>query len=56
MSGKQHNYNISIFLGEGTFAENIYNGNISLKAAKIKQRNMEYKIKRLENYNANSEK
>ena len=55
-SGKEHNYNYIIFLGLGNFAENIYHGNLSLKAAKIKQRNMENKNKRLENYNPKSEK
>ena len=47
-SGKQHHYNFTIFLGLGSFAENIYNDNLSLKAAKIKQRNMEDMIKKLE--------
>ena len=50
-SSKQHNYNFTIFWGFGSFAENIYNGNLSLKAAPIKQRNMEDMIETLENYN-----
>ena len=45
-SGKQYNYNFTIFLGLGYFAENIYNGNLSLKATKIKQRNMEDVIRK----------
>ena len=56
LSALAHNYNFTIFLGFGRFAENIYNGNLSLKAAKIKQRNMEYMIKRSENYNPKSKK
>ena len=47
-----HSYNCTII----SFAENIYNGNFSLKAVKIKQRTMEYMIKRLKNNSPNSEK
>ena len=43
-SGKHH-YNFSIILSLGNFAENIYNGNLSLKGAKIRQRDMEDMIK-----------
>ena len=39
-SSKQHNYNFTIFFGLRSFAESIYNGNLSLNAAKIEQRNM----------------
>ena len=39
----------------GDFAGNIYNGNLSLKAAKIKQRNMKDMIRKLDDYNPNSE-
>ena len=39
-----------------SFAENLFNGNLSLKAAKIEQINMEDITKRLENYNLNSGK
>ena len=49
-SGKQYHYNFTIFLGLGIFAENIYNDNLSLKAVKIKQRNMEDMIRFLECY------
>ena len=55
-SGKQHHYNFTIFLGLVTFAEDIYDVNLSLKAAKIKQRNMEDMIRKLEDYNPNKEK
>ena len=48
-SGKQHHYNFTIFLLLGTFAENIYNGNLSLKIPKIKQRNMEDMIRKSKN-------
>ena len=47
-SGKQYHYNVTIFLELGRFAENIYNGNLSLKAASIKQSNMEDIIRKLE--------
>ena len=47
-SGKQYHYNVTIFLELGSFAENIYNGNLSLKAASIKQSNMEDTIRKLE--------
>ena len=36
-----HKYNFTILLDLKTFAESLYNGSISLKAAKIKLRNME---------------
>ena len=48
--------NITIFLGLESFAENIYNDNLSLKSTKIEQRIMEYMIGRSEKYNPNSEK
>ena len=49
-SGKQHQYNFVIFLGLGRFAESFYNGNLSLKAVNIEQRNMEDIIRKLEYY------
>ena len=42
-----HQYNFTIFLELKTFAKSLYNGSLSLKVAKLKQRNMEdmiYKI------------
>ena len=52
----EHYHNFTIFLSLENFAENIYNGNLSLKAAKIKQRNMEDMIRKLDSYNPNREK
>ena len=40
-SSKHYVHNFIIFLNLGNFAENIYNGKLSLKAGKIKQNNME---------------
>ena len=54
-SGK-HQYNFTIFLDLKTFAENLYNGSHPLKVAKLKQRNMEDEIKRLEDYYAKRKK
>ena len=54
-SGK-HQYNFTIFLDLKTFVESLYNGNLSLKAAKIKQRNIEDMIAKLECYNPKKEK
>ena len=53
--GKYH-YNFTIFLSLGNFLENIYNGKLSLEATKIKQRNMENMIRKLNYYNPNKEK
>ena len=39
-----------------SFAENIYNGNLSLKAAKIRQKNMEDMIIKSDKYNPGKEK
>ena len=39
-----------------SFTESIYISNLLLKAAKIKQNNMEHMIRTLENYNGTSEK
>ena len=50
-SEKQYHY-----LGLGNFAGIIYNGNLSLNAAKIKQRNMEDMIRKLEYYRPSGEK
>ena len=55
-SEKQYHYNFIIFLGLGNFAGDIYNGNLSLNAAKIKQRNMEDMIRKLEYYRPSGEK
>ena len=55
-SAKQHYYSFTIFLGLESFAENIYNGNLLSKAAKIKQRNMEDIIRKLDYYNPSKEK
>ena len=49
-SGK-HRYDFTIFLNLKTFAESIYDSNLSLKATKIKQRNMEDMIVKLDYYN-----
>ena len=43
--------NFTIFLSLGSFAENIYNGCISLQDTKIKQGNIEDKIRKLYYYN-----
>ena len=43
----KHHYNFTIFLSLGSFSESIYISSISLKAAKIKQRNMEEMIREL---------
>ena len=55
-SSVKHHYNFTIYLDLKTFAESLYNGNLSLKAAKLKQRNMEDEIDRLEDYNPEKEK
>ena len=47
----KHHYSFTIFLSLGNLDENIYNGNLPLKFAKIKQKNMENIIRSLENYN-----
>ena len=39
-----------------SFAENIYNGNLSIKAAKIRQKNMEDMIIKSDKYNPGKEK
>ena len=49
-SSIKHYYNFTIFLDFKTFAESLYNGSISLEVAKLKQRNMEYIIIKLEDY------
>ena len=46
-SGK-HRYNFAIFLNLKTFADSIHDSSLLLKAAKIKQRNTENMIERLE--------
>ena len=56
ISGKQHHYNSTIFSGLWSFAENIYNSNLSLKAAKIRQRNMEDMIRKLQYCRPSGEK
>ena len=55
-SSAKHHYNFTIYLDLKTFAESLYNGNLSLKVAKLKQRNMGYEIDRLEDYNPKKEK
>ena len=47
----RHRYNFTIFLDLKTFAESIYDDNLSLEAAKIKQRNTENIIEKLDEYN-----
>ena len=49
-SSAKHHYNFTIFLDLRTFAESLYNGSLSLKDAKNKQRNMEFEIDRLTSY------
>ena len=53
-SGK-HQYNFTIFLDLKPFAESLYNASLSLKVAKLKQRDMEDTITRLEYYNPKKE-
>ena len=55
-SGKQHVHIFTIFLNLGNFAGSAYNGKLSLKAAKIEQKNMEDMMRKLENPNPKSEK
>ena len=43
-SSSKHQYNFTIFLDLKTFAESLYNGSLSLKVAKLKQRDMEDRI------------
>ena len=54
-SGK-HQYNFTIILDLKSFANNIYNGSLSLEAAKIKERNMKDMIRRLDEYKPRNEK
>ena len=51
VSSTKHHYNFTIFLDLKAFVESLYNGSLSLKIAKLKQRNMEHMITRLEYYN-----
>ena len=51
-----HQYNFTIFLDLKTFAESLCSSSLSLKVAKLKQRNMEHEIKRLEDYYPKKEK
>ena len=48
-SGK-HLYNFTIFLDLKSFAESLYIISLPLKVAKVKQRNMEDEIRRLDDY------
>ena len=50
-SSAKHHYNFTIFLDLKTFAESLYNCSLSLEVAKLKQRNMENEIERLEDHN-----
>ena len=43
-SSTKHHYSFSIYLDLKTFPESLYNGNLSLKVAKLKQGNMEHEI------------
>ena len=54
-SSAKHRYNFTIFLDLKTFAESLYNGSVSLEVAKLKKRNMENEIERLEDYNPKKE-
>ena len=54
-SGK-HQYNFTIALDLKSLAESIYNSNFSLEVVKVKQRNMDDVITRLEDYNPKKEK
>ena len=53
-SGKQHHCNILLALE--IFAESIFNGNLSFKAVKVKQRNIQDVIRKVEDYNPNKER
>ena len=55
-SSAKHHYNFTIYLDLKTFAESLYNGNLSLKVAKLKQRNIEIEIDRLKTYNPMKDK
>ena len=55
-SSAKHHYNFTIFLDLKTFAESLYNGSLLLKVAKLKQRNMEDEIERLDDYKPKKEK
>ena len=54
-SGKDY-YNFTIFLSLGSSAESIYNGSLSLKAAKIKEKDLENMLIKLDEYSPNKEK
>ena len=47
----KHQYNFTIVLDLKTFAESLYNSSLSLKIAKLKQRDMENENTGLEYYN-----
>ena len=51
-SSKKYTFKFGDFMSLGNLAENIYNGNISLDAAKQKQRKMENMLEDFINYNA----
>ena len=55
IGSSKHQYTFNIFLDLKNFAESIYNGNLSRKAAKIKQRNMGDMMARLDKYNPKKE-
>ena len=54
-SGKDY-YNFTIFLSLGSSAESIYNGSLSVKAAKIKEKDLENMLIKLDEYSPNKEK
>ena len=50
-SSKKYTFNFGDFMSLGNLAENIYNGNVSLDAAKQEQRKMENMLERFIDYN-----
>ena len=50
-SSKKYTFNFENFMSLGNLAENIYNGNVSLDAAKQEQRKMENMLEKFINYN-----
>ena len=50
-SSKKYNFRFGNFMSLGNLAENIYNGNVSLDAAKQEQRKMENMLESFNDYN-----
>ena len=50
-SSKKYTFNFENFMSLGNLAENIYNGNVSLDAAKQEQRRMENMLEKFIDYN-----